>query len=233
MNVLAMNRKCFGGGMLIAMVIAAGCASHRSNSNITAPVQPNPQPRILTSSIERIYEANLRLVKFGNRARQLPGDSEDAYRVMMRDAFTDLAAIIPALAGPDFGPAFRQQIRIVESTSGELAALPAPLSSEAPIAAGLRAAYNALVEIHTEQFSNRSEILDAVNSLHAQLDLLDTMHGSAYRDVVAHAVQAMGSVMEKMNHTLMYRLKRSTLTADQNFPADQTQPSGAQPSGAK
>jgi uncharacterized membrane protein YccC len=191
-----------------ALFIVGGCWSNSSNSApITVPVEPNPPPTIETSTTRRVRDVSDRLDQFDRQARQLPGPAEPQHRLIMVQLFGDLVNILPLLEGPDADATFRQQVRLIESTQDQLTALPANLPSEPLIGTGLRAAYNALEDMFTQQFSDQTEMPKPLNSLGDKLDALDTAHDAANRQLVADGVHLMATIMRQMDTVLAQRLQ--------------------------
>jgi hypothetical protein len=219
---------------LVICAAAGGCLSHSTTRPIESPVEPNAQSGIDASAPLRIEVISRRLTDYDARAKKLSGDSETSYRAMMRDTFSDIANILPSLEGSDSSGAFRQQLRVIESSGGQLDSLPPELSSEPTVATGLRAAYNALAGINARQFANLPGPLKTLNDLSAKIDQLDTVHGSDFQAAVTQAVQLIGQVMREMNASLAYRLEHAPATAPATQPSATLQPSTAsQPSGER
>jgi hypothetical protein len=220
------RRTCAVGLAMGALFAAGGCwNTGQQSAPIVVPVEPNPPPTIETRTTQRVKDVGAKVDQFNRYVQQLPGASEPIHRVMMEQAFGDLVGILPVLEGPDADAIFRQQIRLIDSTRDQLTALPTNLSSEPLIGTGLRAAYNALQDMVTQQFSDQTDMPGQLDTLSDKLDALDTAHDSANRQLVADAARLIGGIMRQMDNALMQRLEQA---ASQPSTEPSTQPA-AQP----
>lgn len=213
-------------GLTGALFIAGGCwSSEPSSTSIVVPVEPNPPPTIETSTTQRVQDVASRLDDFDRHAQRLPGSAESDHRAVMETVFGDFIGILPLLEGPDEDAAFRQQLRLIDSTRDQLAALASDLPSEPLIATGLRAVYNALQDMFTQQFSDQTRMSNSLNTLEDNLDELDTAHDAANRQIVSDAVHLISGIMRQMDAILSQRLELAREAASQPSTQPTTQPS--------
>jgi hypothetical protein len=189
------------------------------------PVEPNPPPTIQISTTQRVQDAASRLDDFDRHAQRLPGLAEADHRVVMETVFGDLIGILPVLQGPDEDAAFRQQLRLIDSTRDQLAGLASDLPSEPLIATGLRAASNALQDMFTQQFSDQTDMSNSFDTLGDKLDALDTAHDAAKRQIVTEAVHLISAIMRQMDAVLSQRIELAREAASQPSTQPTTQPS--------
>jgi uncharacterized membrane protein YccC len=180
--------------------------------------------------MQRVQGAAAKLDEYDHLAQSLPGSDEAQHRVAMEQVFSDLVLILPLLEGPEADAAFRQQIRLIESTQNQLTGLPTNLPSEPLIGTALRAADNALQDMFAQQFSDQTILTKPLSDLGDKLDSLDTAHDAANRQLVADAVHMIGAIMRQMDQALAQRLQQtsqpSTPPSTQPSMQPSTQPTG-------
>jgi len=189
------------------------------------PVEPNPPPTIQISTTQRVQDVASRLDDFDRHAQPLPGSAESDHRAIMERLFGDLTGILPLLEGPDADAAFRQQLRLIDSTRDQLTALATDLPSEPLIATGLRAASNALEDMLTQQFSDQAGMSTSFDTLGDKLDALDTAHDAANRQIVTDSVHLISGIMRQMDAVLSQRIEMAREAASQPSTQPTTQPS--------
>jgi hypothetical protein len=199
-------------GLVGVLVVggAAGCTKKKTG----IAVEQNPQPKLEQNVTLRINDLRDLIGRFEQDTRGLPGRDETEHRKIMGKAFSDLAEILPIIAGPTPSGSFRLQLRQVESAREHLNRGNPNLAVEPIEDAGLRAAAAALQSVAHDAFYNRSEIGDALDRLRTRVQQLDREHGPGHRLVVRDVTRGMVDVLRMMGDTY----------AERTMPPETTQP---------
>ena len=183
------------------------------------PPEPNPEPEVNKDAGVRNRDLGQKVAEFSSASREIPTNDEAGYRQAVGQVFADLSQILPLIQGPNAPGAFRQQMRILQSSRNQLAGGSADLSAEPTIDSGLRAAYRALTSIQQESFNERPEVAKTLESLSAKINELDTTKGPFHRGTVKEAVALIGQAVQSMSSTLDQRLHQQTPGAPTTTPS--------------
>jgi hypothetical protein len=192
-----------------------GCTKQRSTMG--RPPAVNPPPAVESNVEVRVDELAGLSKQFSETARQLPGRNAEEDRAALRQAFTELAQILPILYGPNPDGAQRQQLRIVESARTQLASPAQGLALEPTVDTALRAARDALESLGRRSYFDQQQIGQTLDRLDAKVTELDAARGAAHPQAVARSVELMSAAITQMSDALNERLE------DQN-PADRSAP---------
>src|SRR5688572_3717304 len=222
----------------IAMVtwLAGGCGN-RNKPSLEPTVQSNDgnAPRAEAEPGPRAREVRAELPAYQSAVAPLPMRNDEQNRKQIAQAFEAAGRLLSTLEGSQPTGAFRQQLRIIDTTRQRLASASQSLAIEPTINAGLRATYNALVGLRMNQFGNDADVADRIDTLRARIDDLDTVRGPMHRLVVAQAFRGAGDVVDAMAKSLETRAGNEQAPAqpppDQQQQQQQQQPATAPPSG--
>lgn len=184
---------------------AAGCPKQRST--MSRPPEFNPPPPVERSAGVRVEELGDRARQFAQTAQNLPGRNIDEHRAAVQQAFADLAQILPILFGPNPTGVQRQQLRVVESTRSQLAALRSGLAPEPTIDTGLRAARDALAALGRSSYYDNPDLAKTLDQLDKTVSDLDAARGATHQQVVAETVDLMSQAVNQMAAALHQRLE--------------------------
>jgi hypothetical protein len=144
-------------------------------------------------------ELNSLVSDLSQKARSLPGRTAEAHRSAMHDVFDNLTRLLPALAGPDAGGGFRQQLRSVEAARDRLAPDAGDVNAEPAIGTGVRAAAAAFGDVaHDDDTLATPEIAENLKTLQRTVDELDTVGGVGRPYIAADSVQLMAQIAHQM-----------------------------------
>jgi hypothetical protein len=189
-----------------ALALAAGgCPKQRSTMD--APPAINPPPPVEADVGVRVDELGGLSKKLAGDAEKLPGGSPEEHHAALREAFSDLAQVLPILYGPQPEGSQRQQLRIIESARTQLSSPAQGLSLEPTIDTALRAARDSLEALGRGSYFDRPQIAQALDQLDAKVTGLDAARGASHPQAVADAMQAASRVVGLMSDTLGERLR--------------------------
>jgi hypothetical protein len=192
--------------MSLALALAAaGCPKQRSTMH--RPPELNPPPPVERSAGVRVDELGDRARQFAQTAQRLPGRNIDEQRVAVQQAFADLAQILPILYGPSPTGVQRQQLRVVESTRSQLAAVRSGLAPEPTIDTGLRAARDALAGVGRGGYYDSPDLAKTLDQLDRTVSDLDAARGATHQQVVGETVDLMSQAVNQMADALHKRLE--------------------------
>ena len=211
-------------------LLLAGCGNKRTpsleptvqssngNNSATGDGEPGPRSR----------QVRAELPEFQASYAPLPGRSDAENRKLIARAFEAAGRVLSVLEGPQPGGAFRQQLRIMDTTRQRLAGGSQSLAVEPTINAGLRALYNALSSLRMDQFGNDADVAQRLDAMRSRVDDLDTVRGPLHRLVAAQTFRGAGDVIDAMAKSLETRA--GTEQAPGEPPAQQPTQQPAQPS---
>jgi hypothetical protein len=188
-----------------------GCTKQRSTMG--RPPAVNPPPAVESNVEVRVDELAGLSKQFSETARRLPGRSPEEDRAALRQAFTELAQILPILYGPNPDGAQRQQLRIVESARTQLGSPAQGLALEPTVDTALRAARDALEALGRRSYFDQQQVGQTLDRLDAKVTSLDAARGASHPQAVAESVELVSETVTQMSDALNERLQ------DQN-PAD-------------
>lgn len=205
----------------------------------TRPVDSDADLTRLPTSIDwanRAAEARKLALEFELNAGELQNAPLTRQRPQLRTAFTQLAELLPRLAGPARTGVFDHQYSVVVQVRDQLANRPERLSDEALVETGLLAAYNALRDLSYSQFYLDEELTKRLDTLALTVGNLPRLRGTDHAITVSDAVTTMGSVLTKMAGTLFDRASDAAVepgvtTAPTLPPADGGKPNEPTPEG--
>ena len=204
--------------LLAAILSIAGCP-RKDRPVMPMPPEPNPEPEVNKDAEVRNRDLGQKVAQFSSASREIPTNDEGAYRQAVGQVFADLSQILPLIQGPNPPGAFRQQMRILQSSRNQLAGGSADLSAEPTIDSGLRAAYRALSGMQQESFTDRPEIGQTLESLSNKINELDTSKGVFHRNTVKEAVTLIGQAVQSMSSTIDQRLRHNAPSAPATAPS--------------
>ena len=219
-------------GAVVGVALAGpGCAKRRGAMG-PAP-QPNPPPRVETSVTARVSELDRLSAQLEETTQRLPGNSPDEHRRLVRQAFGELAQILPVLYGPNPTGTFRQHLRIVENARTQLASAPRGLAMEPTIDTGLRAAHDSLEALAQREYFDQEKMGPLIDSLSSAVAGLDVARGPAHASVVADAFAQTSQVVRQMAASLGQRLGNQPAARPADAQPAEAQPPDAQPPDAQ
>ncbi len=189
-----------------ALAISAlnGCA--HTETTLPPPEQPATQPQTASEIVTRVTDLQGKAVEYAAGATKLPGRNEIEDRAMVGQQFATLGQIIPLVAGAELPGDLTQQLRIIESTRGQLLNGSAELSIEPTVDSGLRAAHRALVSVNQRSFIEVPEVAKALDAMKLKVNELDSATGPLHRLVVSQALQASAQAVTAMAGSMETRL---------------------------
>jgi hypothetical protein len=190
------------------------------------PAEPEqPEPPLLGQEpeldLERVSLEELRdrVRNLASLVRDFPGRTEEDHRALMRASFMELGGILPTLYGRPADGAFVQQMQILNSTQRQLDAAGPFLPTDATIATGLRATFNALLTI-SRRFEQEEAVQQGLRDLRERVAELDRVSGPIHRLVAGQAVQQATEVIQRMTSVLAQRAEQP----DEEAPPQETPP---------
>src|SRR4051812_1714306 len=195
-------------GTLVGALTTGGC-NRGANAPMSNPPEPanglnHTQAAVVEVDVERrAEELKARSRQFADVVRMLPRANDEEDRDTLRQAFTQLAQILPSLPGPDVTGVFQHQVSVVNDARTQLAGR-SDLAVDPIVDTGLRATRNALVEAaHTSYYEEaRAQLDPALDQLTARVDDLDKFTGPVHPVAVAAALQQAGQVIGHMSDAL-------------------------------
>jgi hypothetical protein len=169
-------------------------------------VKDTPQSTSSDSSADRLDQSQPpadataplreRVAELTRISRRLPGDST-AHRELMAQAFDQMAQALPYLHPEGQNGAYRQRLRILETTRDRLQA-----SSEGIVAptidSGLRAMYAALRDIAAQRFADDQTLQTMLEDLDSNLRDLDASRRTTHPYVASRAVGKIRDILSRM-----------------------------------
>lgn len=189
-------------GILLGM---AGCAKQRST--MEPPPAINPPPAVQANVEVRVDELAGLSKRFAADVGKLDSGSPEEDRGALRQAFADLARILPILYGPEPDGSQRQQLRIIESARTELASPAQGLAPEPTIDTALRAARDSLNALGRGSYFDRPDIGEVLDQLDAKVARLDAARGPSHPRAVADAFGLIAQVVGRMSDALNERVR--------------------------
>ena len=200
----------------LLLLVCVGCPKRQSS--MSKPPEVNPGPKVEASAEARADELSEVSRRFEETARRLPGPTAEEDRRIVQQAFAELAQILPILYGPNPTGAFRQQLRIVESSRSQLAASTRGLAAEPTIGTGLRAAHDSLAALASRGYFDQVKLGQTMDQLSSTLSSLDTARGPAHRSAVADAFALVSQAIRQMSDALTQRLAEGAAPRTQPAP---------------
>jgi hypothetical protein len=200
-----MRQLAFASLLVIGILFISGCP-RKDRPVMPMPPEPNPQPEVNKDAGVRTRDLSQKVTEFVSASREVPTNDEGAYRRAVGQVFGDLSQILPLLQGPNPPGAFRQQMRIVQSSRNQLGSTSQDLSADPTIDSGLRAVYAALVSVQQEQFAEQAELSKILETINARVNDLDTVRGPMHRETVKDAVTLIGQAVQRMSATMDQRM---------------------------
>jgi hypothetical protein len=186
-------------------LLAAGCGSKKEPTLEPTVDARDSAPAGDGDAAPRARQLRAELPQFQAAVAPLPGRNEQENRKQVARAFEAAGSVLSILEGPRPAGAFRQQLRIIDTTRQRLASGSQSLAIEPTVNAGLRAVYNALVGIRQDQFGNDADVAARLDALRSRVDDLDTVRGPLHRLVVAQVFRGAGDVVDAMAKSLETR----------------------------
>jgi outer membrane murein-binding lipoprotein Lpp len=180
-----------------AMLLLAGCGN-KNKSTLEPTVQSQNNDADSGEPGARARELRAELPAFQAAYAPLPARNDEQNRKQIADAFVAAGRLLSTLEGPNPGGAFRQQLRIIDNNRQRLASASESLAIEPTVNAGLRALYNALVDIRMDQFAGDPGIIERLDTMRSRVNDLDTVRGPLHRLVAAQVFRGAGDVIEAM-----------------------------------
>ena len=148
---------------------------------------------------------------FAAARKELAGHSDEQSRGNLATALGKLQNVLTSLKGPQRGGAFRQQMHIIESAqtrlTGDSATAPEPT-----VNAAIRAAYNALSTIASDQFTDEAQLKTLLDAVQTRMDSLNTVRGPIHGFEAARALDDIGAVTQRMADLMQQRLPKAQTT---------------------
>src|SRR5439155_14952798 len=111
----------------------------------------------------------------------------------------EAARSLNVLLGPEPSGAFRQQVRIIQSSADQLRRIdPQKVAPEPTADAGVRAVYSALAGLQEADFANSPDVAKLIAEVRDRTRDLDTVRGPLHSLVVADALRASANTVDKM-----------------------------------
>lgn len=135
-----------------------------------------------------------------------PRDADAANRQLMRQAFEQLAQLLPMLEGANQTGDFRQGLRVLDASRQQLANGSPNLAAEPTIAQGVRATAHLLASLNQFVFNSEPALSEKIDAMQKTVDELDVTHGSRSRVTSAQAMRQAGDVLHAMSDNLSARV---------------------------
>ena len=203
--------------VLLASLLLTGCGG-KQQPTMEPTVEQNgngdPRPMTAEGRAEQLAQA---VDGFASARKGLQGHADDASRRQLAEAFARLGDVLSQLKGSEQDGAFRQQIRIIDRArtqlTGDSATAPEPT-----VNAAVRAAQRALSDMASENFADDEQTKTLMDAVQPRVDELSGTRGPIHGFETARALDAMGTVVQRMAEVITQRLP-------QGGPAPATAPS--------
>ena len=143
---------------IISSATLVGCGAGRSPNQGVVP-EPNPLPKVSVDVDERMKQARTLVGELTQLAQQMPANDDAGERKVMGEVFDRCAKLLPMLMGPEADGQFRLQQRIVADARDQMGRNGERLAVEPMIDSGLRATYNALVNVDSLEATGLKRVL--------------------------------------------------------------------------
>ena len=191
--------------ILLACAFAVtACAPKKTPTH--ASTEPNPMAPVLSDVNERVGELQKASTDFSGVVRKLPGSNSTEDRVQSADAFDRATTALEILGGPDPGGAFRQNLRIIDTTRQRLRNTPVDATYDPTVDMGLRALDNALIDVAARLFPADAQIRKLLDATAMRVDDLDSVRGPLHTLAAAHVFAAASDVVDAMSQKLAGRV---------------------------
>jgi hypothetical protein len=212
--------------LLIACAIAGGCAQKKTPTRTGDGGGMNAESPAMSDSAQRMSELRRRSRELAEVSQRMPGRSAAEDRQLTAEAFDKSTASLELLGGPSPGGAFRQQLRIIDSTRTFLRGAGAneSVSTDSAVDSGLRSLYGALTSVRERLFPTDDKVRVQLDALSARLGELDSVRGPLHSLVVAQSFDAASKAIDTMAQELEGRADATSAAYPAGSDAAPTQP---------
>jgi hypothetical protein len=207
--------RTFIAALLCLALIAGGCSKSRTNRT------RGQRDDLQQTASERVSNLQASVGELQRTVSQMPADDPNKDRRLTSRALAQTATALAAIEGPRPSGAYRQQVRIIETSRTQLERSSPNVPSEPAVDSALRAAYNALVSLREGRFAGNQSVAQLVSEVGQKIPQLDSNRGSLHSIVVS---DIMGSVTRT--------LKVMTDVIEKRLPPAQTRPTASTPPAA-
>jgi len=208
---------CF---ILAAFVTA--CTKDRA-SKTAKPTDPLAQ-----TASERVSDLRRAANALSRTASQMPGPDPISDRKLTAQALGQTATALAAIGGNQPGGAFRQQLRIIESSRAQIDRASASVPMEPATDTAIRAVYNALVSLRDSRFAGNADVSKLVNDIGTRTPQLDAVRGPLHSQLVSEVVDSIVRTLDVMSKISDERMAASRAPAAAPTPAAAPMPGPAQ-----
>jgi hypothetical protein len=200
--------------MVTTAAVALGGCANKKTSDVGREQQQTQQsqeaargqePEIAAQVAGRVRNVQARVAQLQVDAAQLPGETDADQRRLMQMVFSDLAGVLPLIAGPSPTSEFRQGLRVLDVSRQQLATGSTEMATEPTIGQGLRATDRLLVNLNATVFENNPDLAKRLGALGQSIDELDTAHGATNRLLATHVVRMAVDVLQQMANIMADR----------------------------
>jgi hypothetical protein len=183
---------------LLACGLIAGCNNKPDRDPNHTSFNAEPQPAADHNATESAESLEQLVRDLDAQSNRLPGENAQDYRQSMQHIFSDLSAIVPRLAGPDYNHVFAERVSVMDDSRVRLGSASQGWSAEPTVASGLRSAARALDDLARIERYHRADVDPMLAQLHARLDRLDESAGPLGQVDVANAVRLVTQIVGKL-----------------------------------
>ncbi len=185
--------------LIASLTLTSGCAKSKTNRT-----QGQGRDRLQQSDSERMSAVQSSVNGLTRTVSMMPADDPARDRKLTLEALAQTSAALAAIEGPNPSGAYRQQLRIIESSRSQLQRTTQNVPIEPATDSALRAVYNAMISLRDGRFSGQQDVAKGVGEVGQKIPQLDAVRGPLHSlqvtDVltsVAHTLQTMTDIIEK------------------------------------
>jgi hypothetical protein len=167
------------------------------------PPPPAPPPVVWQPPMNRtarIAELSGRAANFHDLVDQLPAPTSDDHRRITAMALDELVKILRLAEGPHEPPGFDNTVGVVSSAEEAVGASALSLRrSQVAETEGIRAAFDALQQIHDTKLRDDDQLAGMLNGVQASLDSLQASTGAFHDSAADDALRVIDGIVMRVD----------------------------------
>jgi hypothetical protein len=193
--------------LVASLALTAGCAKSKTDRT-----QGQGRDRLQQTAAERVGAIQSNVTALARTVSMMPADDPARDRKLTLEALAQTSAALAAIEGPNPSGAYRQQLRIIESTRSQLQRSAQNVPIEPATDSALRAIYNALMSLRDGRFSGNQAISAGVSEIGQKIPQLDAVRGPLHSLQVADVLSSVATTLQTMTDVIEKRLSPPAAT---------------------